>query len=111
MIIAIGGKGGSGKTTISGVLARALGRSQGNVVAIDGDSNPNLALTLGLPPNQLQALPTLPRDILEQVPEEGGRNRTRLKLAAAEVIREFGVSAPDHVRLLVLGRVGHAGAG
>jgi CO dehydrogenase maturation factor len=111
VIIAVGGKGGSGKTTISGVLARALGRSRGKVVAIDGDSNPNLALTLGLPSEHLASLPTLPRDIIEQVPEEGGRNRTRLKLPAADVIRDFGVSVPDHVRLLVLGRVGHAGAG
>ncbi|MGH2840115.1 MAG: AAA family ATPase, partial [Solirubrobacteraceae bacterium] len=48
MKLAIAGKGGSGKTSISGTMARLLARSGHNVLAIDGDSNPNLALTLGI---------------------------------------------------------------
>lgn len=111
MIIAVGGKGGSGKTTISGILARTLGRQSGRVLAIDGDSNPNLALTLGLPASQLPQLPTLPRDLLEQIPEEGGKTRTKLKISSSDVVRQFGIDAPDNAKLLVLGRVGHAGAG
>ncbi len=107
----MGGKGGSGKTTISGILARSLGRRYGRVIAVDGDSNPNLALTLGIPPSQLQFLPTLPRDLLEQVPEEGGKTRVQLKFSTKQVIEQFGTSAPDGVRLMVLGRVDHAGAG
>lgn len=109
--IAVGGKGGSGKTTIAGILARALSRRLGSVVAIDGDSNPNLALTLGIDPASLGSLPVLPRDLLEQVPEKGGKNRTRLKVPTAEVVSRFASQAPDGVRLLVLGRVEHAGAG
>ena len=47
MKIAIAGKGGSGKTTIAGTLARALARSSDRgVLAIDADSNPNLGVTL-----------------------------------------------------------------
>jgi CO dehydrogenase maturation factor len=111
LIIAIGGKGGSGKTTISGIIARTLGRKHGRVLAIDGDSNPNLALTLGLPAAELMKLPVLPRDLLEQVPEEGGKTRTKLKVSTQEVISQFGVPAPDNATLLVVGRVGHAGAG
>lgn len=111
MIIAVGGKGGSGKTTISGILARALGRKHGAVVAIDGDSNPNLALTLGLPRDYLQTMPVLPRNLLEQIPEEGGKNRVHLKFSTQQVIKDFGISAPDGVKLMVLGRVDHAGAG
>lgn len=41
--IAIAGKGGSGKTSISGTMSRLLARGGQNVLAIDGDSNPNLA--------------------------------------------------------------------
>jgi len=111
VIIAIGGKGGSGKTTICGIMARTLGRKHGRVLAIDGDSNPNLALTLGLPAKDLMHLPVLSRDLLEQVPEEGGKTRTKLKLSTPEVLRQFGIAAPDNSTLLVLGRVGHAGAG
>jgi len=109
--IAIAGKGGSGKTTIAGILARSLGRKYGRIIAIDGDSNPNLALTLGLPRAELTRLQTLPRDVLEQTPEEGDKTRVRLKVPAGEVIERFGTAGPDGVKLLVLGRVEHAGAG
>ena len=40
MKIATVGKGGSGKTTIAGTLARLLGRQTGKVLAIDGDTTP-----------------------------------------------------------------------
>jgi CO dehydrogenase maturation factor len=50
MKLAIAGKGGSGKTSISGTLCRLLARDGHRVLAIDGDSNPNLALTLGIDP-------------------------------------------------------------
>ena len=111
LIIAIGGKGGSGKTTIAGIIARTLGRKHGRVLAVDGDSNPNLALTLGLPVADLMQLPVLSRDLLEQVPEEGGKTRSKLKISTQEVVSQFGVTAPDNAILLVLGRVGHAGSG
>ncbi|MEP6476436.1 MAG: AAA family ATPase [Actinomycetota bacterium] len=42
MQVAVGGKGGSGKTTISGTLARLFARRGQTVLAIDGDSNPTL---------------------------------------------------------------------
>ncbi len=42
------GKGGVGKTTVSGLLARAYADRWSRVVAIDTDSNPNLGLSLGL---------------------------------------------------------------
>ena len=49
MIVVIGGiKGGSGKTTVAGTLARILAEGNCKVLAIDGDPNPNLALMLGI---------------------------------------------------------------
>ena len=54
MKIATVGKGGSGKTTVAGTLARILARGGGKVLAIDGDPNPNLALTLGITREGLQ---------------------------------------------------------
>ncbi len=45
MRIAISGKGGSGKTTLAGTLARIYARQEHRVPAIDGDPNPNLAVT------------------------------------------------------------------
>src|SRR5205823_4294013 len=69
MKLAIAGKGGSGKTSISGTMARLLARQGHKVLAIDGDSNPNLSLTLGIPAEQLNQMPTLPPDLLKRTPE------------------------------------------
>jgi len=46
--VGVVGKGGVGKTTVSGLLARAYAEQGLRVVAIDTDSNPNLGLSLGL---------------------------------------------------------------
>ena len=48
MKIAISGKGGVGKTLIAGGLARGFSERGLKTIAIDADSSPNLALTLGL---------------------------------------------------------------
>jgi CO dehydrogenase maturation factor len=49
--IAIAGKGGTGKTTVSALLIKLLS-SRGSVLAIDGDPSSNLNLALGLPLNE-----------------------------------------------------------
>ena len=47
--IAVGGKGGAGKTTVCAVLAKLFARENGTVVAIDADPDANLASAFGLP--------------------------------------------------------------
>ena len=111
MKIAVAGKGGSGKTTLAATLARLAARQGRDVVAVDGDSNPNLALALGLSPERANAIPPVPRDVIVDKPLEDGRKTSVLTMTAAEVVRRHGVDAPDGVRVLVMGRVGHAGAG
>ncbi len=69
MKIAVCGKGGVGKTTISGMLCRLLGRSGMPVLAIDGDPNPNLALILGIDP-LAPSPPALSTDLLEVTEKE-----------------------------------------
>jgi CO dehydrogenase maturation factor len=49
--IAIAGKGGTGKTSISALLIKLLSE-QGTVLAIDGDPSSNLHMALGLPLNE-----------------------------------------------------------
>ena len=47
--IAIGGKGGVGKTTVSALLARSFAANkENNVIAIDADPVSNLAAGLGI---------------------------------------------------------------
>ncbi len=46
--IAVAGKGGSGKTTVAGVLARLMAEEGSEVLTVDADENPNLGISLGL---------------------------------------------------------------
>lgn len=108
--VAIAGKGGSGKTTIAGTLARLLAARGRPVLAVDGDTNPNLAQTLGLAPDATPELTALPGDLLKRVEDEGGA-RTVLAVPAQEVLARYGRDIDLNVRLLVMGRVDHAGAG
>lgn len=112
MRIAVAGKGGTGKTTISGTLARALGRSGRRVLAVDADSNPNLDAILGVDRDSARTMSGIPRSLLERVEDEdGGGSRLVLTRPLDEVLGEYGIDAPDNVRMVVMGRVDHAGSG
>ena len=111
MKIAIGGKGGSGKTTIAGTLARVFAASGQRVVALDDDSNPNLALTVGVPAGRAAVLPAFPRDYLEERTDAQGETRLELKIPTEDFIDRFGVPAADNLTLLVMGQPSHGGSG
>lgn len=108
MKIAVTGKGGSGKTTITATLARLLARRGLPVLAIDGDPNPNLATALGIA--DYDGFEAIPRSIVERREDESG---TRLVLTrpVSEIVDEYALDAPDGVRLLIGSRVDHPGAG
>ncbi len=106
MKLAIAGKGGSGKTSISGTMARLLARRGHRVLAIDADSNPNLALTLGIPSERMSEVPTLPRDLLRRT-EHG----VQLTKSIEEICESHSLSGPDGVTLLVMAHPQHAGTG
>lgn len=106
--IAISGKGGSGKTTISGTLARLAGRRVGRVLAVDGDPNPNLGRAMGVHHNGVW--PLLPTDLMK-VEEVEGRRVSRLALPIGQILREHTVAGPDGVQLLALGEVDEPGKG
>lgn len=110
MKIAVCGKGGVGKTTISGVLCRVLGRMGYPVLAIDGDPNPNLSIVLGLKTEMGQATP-LSTQVLEKVEEPDGKKYIKLGIPLSELIEKYAVQAPDNVTLLMVGQPEHAGTG
>lgn len=112
MKIAVAGKGGSGKTTVAGTLARLLARQgQRDVLAIDADSNPNLALTLGLGRERAVALQPMPREIVQRLTDVSGESQMVLTQSPVDIVRQYGMAGPDGVTLLLMGRVEHAGAG
>ena len=110
MKVAVAGKGGSGKTTISATLSRLLARRGYPVMAVDGDPNPNLAVALGMSPDRLQEIVRVPKDVIE-TKEEGGVRRLVMTRPIEEVTAEYAVAGPDGVNLMVMTGVDHAGAG
>lgn len=106
MKLVVAGKGGSGKTSISGTMARVLAREGHRVLAIDADSNPNLALTLGIPPERMENMPTLPSDLLRRT-DDG----PQLSQSLDEICRTHALVGADDVTLLVMAHPQHAGTG
>jgi CO dehydrogenase maturation factor len=113
--IAVAGKGGVGKTTFSGVLARVLAAAGNKVYAIDADPNPTLGQVLGFPEDLLaKVVPIVEMaDLIEERtgarPGESGAY-FRLNPRVDDIPAKFSV-AYDGVNLLEMGTVKGAGAG
>jgi CO dehydrogenase maturation factor len=96
--LAVIGKGGSGKSVISGTLARILARRGHKVLALDSDPMPGLTLSLGA---EEPAEPPL-NDAAENYEEF--RWRFKQGIGPVRAIQRFSTEAPDGVRLLTLGK-------
>ena len=110
MKIAVCGKGGVGKTTISGLLCRTLGNKGIPVLAIDGDPNPNLALTLGIDPKATMPK-ALTSKLLEVYEKEDGKKYAKLNVPLTEVKDTYGIKTNNNVTLLAVGQPEHAATG
>lgn len=106
MRVAVAGKGGAGKTTISATLARLAGRSGARVVAIDADANPNLATALGLSTSEAECVAAVPPSLVSR--RQGGAG---LVEPVDEVLNRYAVVAADGVLLLGMGGPAHADEG
>lgn len=103
MKLGIVGKGGVGKTTLSTVICQTyVGRGK-KVLAIDTDSNPNLAMTLGLDEETANSAPIVPRNLIA-----GGASTN---WTPSLLLETFGLPTPSGVLLLHAMRVDQAGAG
>ena len=111
MKIAMVGKGGSGKTTLAGTLARVLARKRHRVLAIDGDPNPNLALTLGMTRADADRIRSIPSSLVQTVTAPSGESTLRLTMARSKVLGEYAAQAPDGVKLIVMGKPADGSAG
>jgi CO dehydrogenase maturation factor len=103
--LAVAGKGGAGKSVVAGTLARLLARSGRPVLALDSDTLPGLALSLGA------TVPEEPPLLAAAERDERGRWRLRKGIGPVRAIRRFATPAPDGVRLLQAGKHGPEGLG
>ena len=103
MKIAVAGKGGVGKTTVSGTVARALARSGHRVLALDGDLNPMLGVSLGVGGEQTELIVAARQAIAEGEAEHAPTTE--------QVVERFGADAPDGVRMVIASRVEHMDPG
>ncbi|MFW9794541.1 MAG: AAA family ATPase [Candidatus Thorarchaeota archaeon] len=117
MKIAVAGKGGVGKTTVAGTLARLLGRDGLRILAVDADPSYTLWSALGIPADVADAIVPLTENeklVEERLQIEGAgsyKQFFKLNPRVNDLAEKFAVDGPDNVSLLVAGTVETGGSG
>jgi len=111
--IAVSGKGGVGKTTITALLCSSFQIAGYQVLAIDADPDANLAATLGIPnPEKIVPIVDMKELISERTGVQPGTMGMFFKLnpRVDDIPEKFSVTH-NGIRLLVMGKVKKAGSG
>lgn len=115
--IVVTGKGGVGKTTLTALLAHQFSREGKRVLAVDGDPQQNLAVTLGVPHHDAgQIVPVTEsaaylREKIGAGSDVSPGGLLTLNPDVSDVIDRFSVPVAQNLRLLVMGGVKQAGGG
>jgi CO dehydrogenase maturation factor len=112
MKIAVSGKGGVGKTTLSSLLARYWARKGYRVLAVDADPDANLGSALGIDTNGLTPIAKMEDLIYERTESKKGTVGGFFKMnPKVDDLPEALGREKDGVRLLVMGTVKKGGGG
>jgi CO dehydrogenase maturation factor len=115
MKIAITGKGGTGKTTIAGILAHFFKDDGYQVLAVDADPDANLASAIGITADKAASIVPISemRDLIrERTGAEPGQFGQMFKMnPRVSDIPEKTSSDFEGIKLLVMGAVKKGGAG
>lgn len=95
--IVVVGKGGAGKSVVAGTMARILARRGRHVLALDTDTVPGLALSLG---TTAPSAPPLGGAVEKA---EAGCWRLKPGIGPVRAVQRFSTLAPDGVRVLEVG--------
>jgi CO dehydrogenase maturation factor len=113
MKIAVTGKGGVGKTTIVGLMARILRDAGNTVIAIDADPDMNLPTILGVPENvTITPIIELKELIAERTGTEVGKSAPFFKMnpKVNDIPDKYCVNH-EGIKLLAMGTVNLGGGG
>lgn len=105
MNVAVAGRAGAGKTTVAGTLARVVATGGDEVLVIEDDPTPSLAVTLGLGATPEPA--PLPEDLLVRVRSDDEEPEFELAKPPQVVVEDYGIPAPADVTLLKLAEIEH----
>lgn len=115
MKLAISGKGGVGKTTLTSLLAGVYAAEGNTVLAVDANPDANLAAALGIPAAEAQSIVPISEmaDLIEE--RTGARPGSssplfRLNPTVDDIPDRFSVTK-GRIKLLVMGHLKTAGSG
>ena len=115
MKFAVSGKGGTGKTTVSGLLAHYFNNDGYRVLAVDADPDANLASAIGIPPEQASSIIPISEQrqlILERTgakPRQFGQ-LFKLNPTVNDIADKYGLDFQG-IKILVMGGVQKGGDG
>jgi len=115
MKIAISGKGGVGKTTLAGTLARVIAATGHKVLAIDADPDANLASAVGFTSDEVAGITPF-AEMTDFIQERTGSQKGtyggmfKLNPQVDDIPERFSLNR-ENLKLLVLGTIPEGGGG
>lgn len=115
MKLAITGKGGTGKTTVAGILVHLFNKDGFKVLAVDADPDANLASAIGIPPKQAASILPISQQrqlITERTgakPKQFGQ-LFKINPTVKDIPDNFCINYRN-IKLLVMGAVQKGGSG
>ncbi len=99
------GKGGVGKTTTLTAMSVMMAREGKRVIVFDTDPSMNLALSFGIPYQNISTITEDKAAISHELEEEG------IEVSGEEILNEHSAVTKDGIRVVIMGALQYGGAG